>query len=145
MVRFFKKINRVRKIEIGNLYLDDMEAYDGSIPAVIDTNIPFILGPEDVLQEISSIKVNKDCSNINDLPTIAFAIAGQEFNFFSSEYVIIVETLSETQCFNGIISDSSLDHLIFGTLFLKKFYTHFDFENKRIGFAPALRENASEK
>jgi len=82
-----------------------------------------------------------DCSKISTLPTVTFTLAGTPFTLAGSDYVISITTEGTTLCilgFAGIDLPPQIGPLwIMGDVFIGKYYSIFDFGNKRMGFAPA--------
>lgn len=117
----------------------------GSKAAVVDSGTSLLLIPSDeyyplmdhICQATGSACHNSSfgyscfgCTH-DDFPTLAFTLApGQEFTLFGTDYV---------RCDGDIciplIDVSSSNVWVLGDVFLRTFYTLFDIEKQRIGFA----------
>jgi hypothetical protein len=81
------------------------------------------------------------------LPTLAFTFGGVRMTLGSRDYLFVKAAGDgKLMCISGIAgiadmssSPSSSKSMILGNLFLRKFYTVFDYSNKRIGFSTAKR------
>jgi len=109
---------------------------------IVDTGTSLIVGPKDVLNEIlSQINVASDCSNINTLPEVSFVLGGTKYSFSGPEYVLKVSALGQTQCQIGFMAldlpPQLANTFILGDVFIRKYYTHFDAGNSRVGFSLA--------
>jgi len=85
-------------------------------------------------------KVNEDCSGIDKLPTMSFSIGGKDFDLEPEFYVIQVPDpkSGKTVCQLGLQSmNAGLPLWMLGDTFLRKYYTVWDAEQKRVGFALA--------
>ena len=78
--------------------------------------------------------VNYGADIIESLPNISLKLGSFLLNIPPSSYMIC----DKTHCIYGIQASSGLPdpyYMFFGAIFLQTFYTHFDFQHKRIGFA----------
>jgi len=113
-------------------------------PLIVDTGTSVITGPpgyvEPLLKAIGS--VNPDCSNINQLPTIAFTLSGIDMTLEPSFYVINgPDDTGKNVCQIGIESlDPGAPLWILGDPFLRKYFTIFDRGNNQVGFALAVQQ-----
>jgi len=131
-------------IEMSNIYVGGKSVHDctaGTCVVVVDTGTSVIIGPpyemDNVISAIGPVK--SDCSNIDSLPTIGFAIAGTTLNLTSDIYVIKEFANGTTECVLGIQSSWEIAPLfILGDPFLRAYYTVFDRDNDRVGFAKAV-------
>ena len=65
-----------------------------------------------------------------ELPNITFRLGGIDFEITSKEYLIG----NQGQCLFGFMGVDIPDSLwIIGDIFIKKYYTIFDYQNKKIG------------
>jgi len=83
--------------------------------------------------------VNANCSNVKQLPTIQYTIGGKDFDLGPDFYVLVApDDSGEMTCQLGIQAmDPGLGLWILGDPFLRKYYTVFDRDNSRVGFALA--------
>eukprot|EP01017_Pseudomicrothorax_dubius_P041750 TRINITY_DN6716_c0_g1_i4.p1 TRINITY_DN6716_c0_g1~~TRINITY_DN6716_c0_g1_i4.p1 ORF type:complete len:398 (-),score=56.21 TRINITY_DN6716_c0_g1_i4:125-1318(-) len=84
-----------------------------------------------------------DCQNLTGFPTLSFIFGGIEFTLQPKDYIIFQQSDNQLQCriaiTNTNLSPEEDGIVVIGDTFLRAFYTHFDFTNKRIGFANANR------
>jgi len=89
---------------------------------------PFFLNPKEY---------TIDCSKISSLPTLEITMGGNKFSLEGKDYVIN----AGVTClfgFTGIDIPAPRGPLwIMGDVFMRKYYTVFDYGNKRLGFALA--------
>jgi phytepsin len=80
-----------------------------------------------------------DCSTVDSLPDITFVLNGKEFVLTPKEYIIRVDQLGQETCLSGFmgIDLPYKNFYILGDVFLRTYYTVFDFVNKQVGFATA--------
>ena len=82
-----------------------------------------------------------DCATTGTLPKLTLTIGGRPFVLDGDDYVLKVSTGGQTECLLGM---SAIDVpaprgplWILGDVFLRKYYTLFDFGESRLGFALA--------
>lgn len=109
---------------------------------VVDTGTSVIVGPpSDVGKLTTQIgNVSADCSNVHTLPTVSFTIGGASFDL-EAEYYVLKQATSPPGtyvCGLGIEgANIGLPIWILGDPFLRKYYTVWDADKQRVGFAPA--------
>ncbi|KAI9261047.1 aspartic peptidase domain-containing protein [Sporodiniella umbellata] len=117
----------------------------GSIhSAAIDTGTSLIITPTDQADLINTqIGAQKDmydqhsvdCSTISSLPDFCIMIAGSKFCLSANDYILQING----QCISGFsgldIPSPAGPIWIVGDVFLRKYYTIYDLQNDRVGFA----------
>merc|ERR1712113_348384 len=108
---------------------------------VVDTGTSLLAGPTDAVNKlISKIgTVSEDCSNVEKLPVITFSFSGKIFVLGPVFYVLrLRDDAGQEQCQLGIQGmDAGAPIWILGDPFLRKYYTVWDAESNRVGFAKA--------
>ncbi len=108
----------------------------GSMKAIVDTGTSLIAGPLNVVNKIKALfPTNLDCSNVKQYPNLYFTFGEDKYEV-SPEYYIIND---EGQCILGIMGiPLDIKNIwIIGDVFLRNYYTAFDFGAKKVGFALA--------
>jgi len=113
----------------------DMSRYN----AVIDSGTSIIVGPQKLVDELlGDIEVHRLCKGIEELPDITFTLGGIDYTLTWEDYVVQVEDEGITECINGIMGSTfppTFNYFILGDVFMRKYYTYFDGNNNRVGFA----------
>lgn len=127
-------------IEIGGSSMGSCKDVVGHCNFVVDTGTSVITGPHTkinpILEKIGN--VSTDCSNVDSLPTMTFVFGGKKFDLGPDFYVIkLADGAGGYECEIGIMALDQLGLWILGDPFLRKYYTVFDRQNNRVGFALA--------
>jgi len=114
---------------------------------ILDTGTSILAGPSaDVKALAASVGAKPfflnpkeytiSCSKIDTLPTITVTMGGKDFTLEGKDYVIN----AGVECLFGFTGiDVPAPHgplWIMGDVFMRKYFTAFDYGNKRLGFAP---------
>jgi len=117
-----------------------------NVHAIVDSGTSLLAGPRDQVSKIAEAagatlvagkEYTIDCSKIDSLPAVEFTLGGgKTFTLEGKDYVLQVSG----QClfaFMGIDLPPKLGEMwILGDVFMRKYYTVFDYGNKRVGMAP---------
>jgi len=109
---------------------------------VVDTGTSVLAGPTATMNKLIAQvgNVSSDCSNQASLPTLTFSFGGHDFSLESEFYVLRVRdsATNKDQCEIGLQGiNAGAPIWILGDPFLRKYYTVWDAEQQRIGFAVA--------
>jgi len=117
----------------------------GGDHAIVDSGTSILTGPSDKIKAIAASLGARELAGTGEyivsctakLPTLNFVLGGKNYTLESKDYLIPDPPL----CILGLMGldvDSPLGPLwILGDMFMRKYYTVFDAENSRVGFALA--------
>eukprot|EP00922_Rhytidocystis_sp_ex-Travisia-forbesii_P001099 GHVS01001564.1.p1 GENE.GHVS01001564.1~~GHVS01001564.1.p1 ORF type:complete len:582 (+),score=80.92 GHVS01001564.1:81-1826(+) len=134
--------------------LDSMQIGGASVSkvgkAIVDSGTSFMAGPTEEVKALAATLGAKpfflnpnqftvSCSAISTLPTIDFVIGGSVFALQPDQYVMKVSPIPLVPCllaFAGIDVSPPLGPLwILGDVFMRRYYSIFDYGGKQMGFA----------
>lgn len=113
----------------------------------VDTGTSELAGPSEVISQLETRLQVNDCKNVDALPYLGFAVRGPNgkpkiLSLSPKEYT------SEISFGSCSLSLMNLDVpppkgplFVFGIPFLQKYYTVYDHENSRVGFAVAKHQD----
>ena len=118
---------------------------DVACRVAVDTGTSLITGPSrEVRRLLQRTQVDDDCANLAELPPVTFVVAGHALTLTPAEYVLQQQRANGVvRCITGFVP---LDVppprgplWVFGDLFLRAYYTLFDRDQLRVGFAKARK------
>lgn len=136
------------QIEIDGLTVgDDGTVVDGKNSAIVDSGTSLIAMPSAQVEKLANAMGAtkmftgqyklKDCSLIPTLPVVTFKINGIHYPLEGADYVL----QSSNMCLLAFMAFPSNNgpSYILGDVFMRRYYTVFDFANQEIGLAEAVR------
>eukprot|EP00933_Yihiella_yeosuensis_P045514 TRINITY_DN408_c0_g1_i4.p1 TRINITY_DN408_c0_g1~~TRINITY_DN408_c0_g1_i4.p1 ORF type:complete len:424 (-),score=117.30 TRINITY_DN408_c0_g1_i4:376-1647(-) len=109
----------------------------------VDTGTSMLAGPTEVITKLKEkLGVKDDCSNMKTLPKLGFAMQGKILNMDPADYVDDSHGCS-VSFMNLDVPPPNGPLFVFGDPFLRKFYTAYDKESNKVGFAEARHNGAS--
>lgn len=118
--------------------------------AILDTGTSLLAGPTDEVKKIAKKVGAKpfwlnpkeftvNCSDIPNMPDIELEIGGRTFSLSAQQYVLNVEDVECLLGMTGIDVPAPAGPLwILGDVFIRQYYTIFDWGQKRVGLATAV-------
>jgi len=117
----------------------------GLINGIVDTGTSLLVGTPSLINSIlAALNIRTqliDCALMKTLPDLVFVIDGTSYNLPADQYIIPMKEGEDIDCLAGF-SPVDLGDLnpaiIIGDTFLKYYYSVFDVDNQRVGFAKAV-------
>jgi len=114
----------------------------GQCQVAVDTGTSLLAGPSDIITAITNeVKVKGDCSNYKVLPKLGFVVGGHILNLGPEDYVDKGDDGCSVALMTLDIPPPKGPLFIFGDPFLRKYYTVYDRESLKVGFALAAHPN----
>ncbi|XP_041270925.1 cathepsin D [Onychostruthus taczanowskii] len=136
------------------IHMDSVEVADGpsvcegGCEAIVDTGTSLITGPTKEVKKIQEAIGAKPlikgeymvpCEKVLTLPVVSMKLGGKSFSLTGDQYILKIGAQGETICMSGF---SGLDIpppggplWILGDVFIGPYYSAFDRDNNRVGFA----------
>jgi len=118
--------------------------------AVLDTGTSLLAGPTSDVTAIATAigaklfangEYTVDCSKVASLPSISVQLNGQPFVLTGSDYVLTISQGGVSMCLFGLVGIDMPPEIgalwILGDVFIRKYYTVFDWGNMQVGLAQA--------
>jgi len=131
-------------IKIDKITVGDTKIAVDSIRGIVDTGTSALVGDSSIVGLITKLipSVSIDCSNLETLPSVTITIGGEDYILKPEDYVFQLTMSGKSVCENGWMPaqfpDKFKDVVILGDLFIRTYYTHFNYGKSRIGFATAI-------
>merc|ERR1719183_2956186 len=128
---------RMEDVAIGNVRQNLCNG-TGGCQVAVDTGTSLLAGPTDIINAlIDRLNVADDCSNYAKLPNLGFVVQGRAMNLRAEDYVDKSSDGCSVALMTLDIPPPKGPLFIFGDPFLRKYYTIYDRDELRVGFALA--------
>lgn len=111
--------------------------------AVVNTGVALIVGSRDIVtQAYENIQMPPNCSNMTGYPSLFFKFGNDTYEI-PPEYYLINDLGT---CVLGIIPSDNLgfEGFVLGNVFIRRYYTFFNYTGAQIGFAKAKQQSDTE-
>ena len=139
---------QLERLEVGGKAVykkgDGGSGYGGTnvAEAMVDSGTSLIMIPSSYVSDMSVFAVNTDCSNLGSQPEVAIYV--KRSDGATGKYVLTPQEYTVNRggsCLTGIISGGVGSIMVLGDVFVRKYYTAFNFEKGskagQVGWAPA--------
>mmetsp|Transcript_75880 Transcript_75880/g.162782 ORF Transcript_75880/g.162782 Transcript_75880/m.162782 type:complete len:201 (-) Transcript_75880:107-709(-) len=135
------------EVQIDDITLDNKpQGICEDCRVAVDTGTSQLAGPTVLISQLTTLlNVKSDCSNFDSLPNLGFVVGGKILSLAPRDYVDKADGDGYSQ--GSGYCDVSLMNLdvpppkgplfVFGIPFLQKYYSVYDHDNNRVGFAVA--------
>jgi hypothetical protein len=115
-----------------------------NMQGIVDTGTSLLVGTATwVSQILKALPGNVNCNDLSTYPDIIFTIGGVQYSLSAEFYVLNVAGTCLLGLEGMALPPSFGNTMILGDVFLRAYYTHFDYGNSRVGFAPAANITAT--
>jgi hypothetical protein len=115
---------------------DPQELCKGKCQVAVDSGTSLLAGPSEIVSALNGIlDVKDDCSNFDSLPDLGFLIGGHTLKLSPDDYVDREGRTCSVALMTMDVPPPKGPLFIFGDPFLRKYYTVYDRENLKVGFA----------
>jgi len=136
---------KMEDVAIDNVKQNLCSGKDGCQVAV-DTGTSLLAGPTDIINSlIDRLSVADDCANYKRLPSLGFVVRGHVLNLRPDDYVDKSSDGCSVALMSMDIPPPKGPLFIFGDPFLRKYYTVYDREELKVGFALAKHPGVDPK
>lgn len=111
----------------------------------VDTGTSQLAGPSDLVGRLKDIlNVDASCKNFHELPNLGFMIQGKVLNLLPDDYIDRHDGLCTVSLMALDIPPPNGPLFILGIPFLQRYYSIYDLEKDRVGFAVAKHDRTPE-
>lgn len=127
------------QVQIEDITLDNKKSgMCADCQVAVDTGTSELAGPSEVIEQLDEkLGVQADCSNFDQLPNLGFVVHGHVLNLEPVDYIDKAEGSCKVSLMRLDVPPPNGPLFVFGIPFLQKFYTVYDEDSKKVGFAVA--------